>query len=399
MIAGRERERAEDRAPNLVPPAGNPRFPLFDGLRAIAALSVFAGHTVTGLYAFRTHPATFQWSLQLADQGVGIFFLLSGFLLYRPFLVWRRGGHRVDVRSYGVRRFLRIVPAYWVALTVFVAAGFVTGVTIHNWWIFYGYGQIYSSNTLGHGIGAAWTLCVEVTFYILLPMFALLAARLGRGRSFRIDLVMLAVLGAASLAFRAHYSSFLQTAKVSTLAGTFVWFALGMGLAIASVVREDQTARAPLRPRSVRTWPLVSWGVAAVLFVLVHQVLFSWALPDPARAVISHALYGLAALFILLPAVFGAADGGGVRWVLGTRLLAWIGLVSYGFYLYHTIVISQMDDVLPSGPGIGHYLAVTVCSLIVTLLCAAASYYALERPIMRLGRSRTARLSAPRRVV
>ena len=77
-----------------------------------------------------------------------------------------------------------------------------------------------------------------------------------------------------------------------------------------------------------------------------------------------------------------------VRGVLRTRPLAWIGLVSYGVYLYHTIVIAQMEKVLPSGGGTGHYLAVAVCSLAVTLACAAASYYALERPIMRIGRSR-----------
>ena len=50
-------------APNLVPPPGNPRFPLIDSMRAIAALSVFAGHTVTGVYAVSAHPALFLWAV------------------------------------------------------------------------------------------------------------------------------------------------------------------------------------------------------------------------------------------------------------------------------------------------------------------------------------------------
>ena len=114
-------------APNLFPPPGNPRFPLIDPMRAIAALCVFAGHTVTGVYAFSAHPTLFLWAAQLAYEGVAIFFLISGFLLYRPFLTARREGRRLRLGSYAKRRFLRIAPAYWVALSIFIAAGFVPG--------------------------------------------------------------------------------------------------------------------------------------------------------------------------------------------------------------------------------------------------------------------------------
>jgi peptidoglycan/LPS O-acetylase OafA/YrhL len=192
-------------APNLAPPPGNPRFPLIDSMRAIAALSVFAGHTVTGVYAVTAHPTLFLWAVQLSYEGVAIFFLISGFLLYRPFLTARRDGKSLRLVEYGKRRVLRIVPAYWVALTIFIAAGWVSGVTAGNWWIFYLFGQIYSPVNIGHGIGVAWTLCIEVTFYAALPVFVLLCARLARRRgSFRPDVVLIVLLAAGSLAFRAH---------------------------------------------------------------------------------------------------------------------------------------------------------------------------------------------------
>lgn len=382
--------RAVVQAPNLTPPPGNPRFPLFDALRAIAALSVVAGHMVTQVYAYPTHPTLFVWAAALADEGVAVFFLISGFLLYRPFLVARRTGQPLRVWGFAKRRVLRIVPAYWAALTIFIAAGWVTGVTGHNWWIFYGFGQIYSARLIGRGIGVAWTLCIEVTFYALLPVFALVAGRLGsRIRGMRADVVLLIVLSAASLAFRAHYSSFLQTEKVSNLAGTFTWFALGMGLAIVSVILQDRPDR--ISARGVRAlWPVASWAAAGLLFVLAHQVEVGWIhLGISATPVVTHVVGGLAALCVLLPGVFGEDTSGVVRRVLGLRLLGWVGLVSYAVYVWHTILIDQVDELL--GHSGWRYPVVVVGALLLTLACAAASYYLLERPMMLLGRRRRAR--------
>lgn len=383
-------------APNLTPPPGNPRFPLFDSLRAIAALLVFAGHTVTGTFAFATHPQLFVWATQVSYEGVAIFFLISGFLLYRPFLAARRGGRPVRLRDYGRRRFLRIVPAYWAALTIFIAAGFVSGVTTSNWWVFYGFGQIYSPKLIGDGIGVAWTLCVEVTFYVLLPLFALAAAWLGgRRERFRVDVVLLVALAAASLLFRGAHSSFTQSSTVSTLPGTFFWFALGMGLALASVASE----RIPTLRFSSRFawWPALSWLLALGSWLLLHQTAaHARSFGTPAATVATHVLYGVTAMFVLLPAVFEASMGGSVRRLLALRVLAWVGLVSYGFYLYHTIVIAQLDKLARDAHISARYLFVAVASLVVSLACAAVSYYALERPAMRLGRRRPLGPKLPR---
>jgi peptidoglycan/LPS O-acetylase OafA/YrhL len=374
-------------APNLAPPPGNPRFPLFDSLRGIAALSVFVGHTVTITTGIAHNLTLFIVFGQIARQGVAIFFLLSGFLLYRPFLTARRKGRKLTVRGYARRRILRIVPAYWVALTLFIVAGYVSGITAHNWLVFYGFGQVYSFSTIGGGIGAAWTLCTEVTFYAALPILSLIAARFGFGRrSVRGDVALLIVLAAASLVFRAHFSSFSHLAAASTLPGMFLWFAIGMALAIASVTHEDRIKDSHL-VRLVTERPTLFWGAALGLSVVLYVVARNNnALGAVATELSTHTLYGLVAVCVLLPGVFGDAGGGVARRVLRLPALAWVGLISYAFYLYHGIVIGKINELALNQHLPARYPVVFVASLLVTCACAAASYYVVERPIMRIRR-------------
>ena len=403
LAAGREPAARDLAAPNLTPPPGNPRFPLFDSLRAIAALSVFLGHTVTGTYSLGGHPDLFVFAVQVANQGVAIFFLISGFLLYRPFLVARRGGRggwAPNLTDFARRRVLRIVPAYWVALTLFIVLGFVSGVTSHNWPTFYGFGQIYSAGTIGDGIGAAWTLCIEITFYAALPVLAWMAARLdarlGGGRmSLRGDVVLLVVLSIGSLAFRAHYSAFADFATISTLPGKFVWFALGMGLAIASVSAApdgDPDGDHPRALRAVVRRPEIFWIAAALTTALLYVLTRHSS--SSATQVVAYVLYGLVSLFVLLPGVFGDTAGGAPRTILRLRALAWIGLISYSFYLYHTIVIEQVNRRVHTTSATVRYLVVFAISAVLSIAAAAASYYIVERPMMRLRGPR--RSGAPR---
>lgn len=384
-------------APNLSPPPGNPRFRLFDGLRAIAALSVFLGHTVTGTYTPAAHEDLFLAAVQVANQGVAIFFLISGFLLYRPFVAARFEGRTLRWRDFARRRALRIVPAYWFALTLFIVTGLVSGVNAGNWWRFYGFGQIYSVNTIAHGIGVAWTLCIEVTFYAALPIFALVAGRLGRRRrSIRYDCVLLLVLAVAALGFRAHFHAFAQFATVSTLPGTFSWFALGMALAAVSVAQEERGAPSRL-VRFVTARPTWFWALAAALFVIEYKLFRTDQ--TVALQLATHLLYGLIALALLIPGVFGDAEGGLARRALRLPGLAWIGLISYAFYLYHTIVIAQINQLVTAQHLPARYLVVLVVSGALSCGCAAASYYLLERPAMRWGRARRRARGAERDLV
>jgi peptidoglycan/LPS O-acetylase OafA/YrhL len=373
------------------------RFPLMDSVRAIAALSVVAFHAVyQANLLYRDSPLR-PLSAHL-DVGVPIFYLISGVLLYRPFAQARVDGERVEIAPYAWRRFLRIVPGYWLALTVAALAVPLTYVFSHPL-RYYGFAQIYDGATVPGGLAQAWTLCVEMTFYAFLPLWALALRRLRRG--VRTELLALAALYAASLAYQLVAVRHADPRQLSGPAGVWLMplpaqldqFALGMALAVLSAAPRSAAARA--RVSRLAVW---GWALAAVAFVAVgYAIGLDGRRGEPISGgqwVAQHQLYGLVALGVLVPAVF--AEGGLVARVLGHRMLLWLGLVSYGVYLYHVPVFTVLEQkgLIPTT----YFPEYVVGGTLLSVALAAASYYALERPALRLkGRvpgRRSARLGA-----
>lgn len=376
--------------PAVTPPPGNPRFPLIDALRAIAALSVLVYHTA---YTSRATEAWYGGAVGRLELGVALFFAISGFVLYRPFFAAHYEGRpRIRARDYLRRRFLRIVPAYWLALTVLAIYPGLAGVFSEDWWVYYGFGQIYQQDTFVHGIPQAWTLCVEVTFYLALPFYAIALRRLCRGRPIgqvvRIELVVLAVLALASIAFRTWALANGPNVYFSWLPGTFDWFATGMALAVVSVAL--QRRERPWRPAVVvERRPGLPWllaGVAfAVLAFLVPPPTIDGTLYTEGESFLIHVLSTVIAILVLVPAVIGWQGGGLVRRVLSLRSLAWLGLISYGIYLWHHTAMTWLQGrgVLEWIPG-GAFVTLTALTLAAAVACAATSYYVVERPLLRL---------------
>ena len=374
----------------VTPPPGNPRFELLDGLRAIAALFVIALHV--SVYT-RYFPGWQGAYIRQLSSGVTIFFLLSGFLLYRPFVAARVSGRdRIRIRDYARRRLLRIVPAYWLALTVLALWPGLPGSPLgHDWWRYYGFVQDFHALSLFGGLGTAWSLGTEVSFYLVLPFYAIVLERLVFRRSTRwlvaSELVVLAVLSVVALAFRAVVST-SRPHLGYTLFGTFDWFALGMALAVINVAIGSSASRTPRIVRLVERRPWLCWA-AAFGAMTVGAAYWEWTHRNDAySAGPLHLIWGAIAFFLLLPAVFPGKGGGVPRRVLSTRLLAWLGIISYGIYLWHLPLVPKVGAAISDVLGIGATgLPFTVLMYVilsgVAVACAATSYYLVERPLLR----------------
>lgn len=380
-------------------------FPALDGARALAALGVLVNH-VGVLSGFNGRSATWGPYLARADVGVSIFFVLSGFLLYRPFLVDRFQGVAMrDVATYARRRLLRIVPAYWVALTV---VAFVLEAPPfrepHSIVAHYLLLQVYDINqVVGGPIQQSWTLATEVGFYVALPFFAAFVARRldGRGPRLVAEVAWVAALWATSMAFQVVFLATGPTDEQWGMVGTWFparanEFALGMGLAVLSAWWACGRSRPPAW---VRTWgfTLTCWALAAVAFWVTATRLRLPPSPllNPREALAMRTMYSLTALLVVVPLVTAAARPGPARWLFANRLAVWLGLISYGIYLWHEafqdLYLRWFDHEPLRAPVLGMFWF----TLATSVVAGALSWYLVERPALRIGRRGPLRRERP----
>jgi peptidoglycan/LPS O-acetylase OafA/YrhL len=397
---------AEAPSPALAPPPGNPRFPLFDGLRGIAILFILAFH-VFELTA-RIGVGIDGHAAEVAGyQAVITFFVISGFLLYRPYVAARARNRPVpNTRRYARRRALRILPAYWTVLTLLAIFPGLPGVFTGQWWRYYGYLQLYSQSTQAQGIAVAWTLCVEVTFYICLPLWAMGLRRIPSGRGarelLRAELVPLAVVaGAGAILQLLSASQRVSHVVGSTLLAQITWIAIGMAFAVASVAAEhDERLLRPLR--TVADHPTLCWlGALAAfiglmplqpkngLFGLINTIQSPQHMTTTLAKIV---LEGLLVILLVLPLVFGDERKGLPRRLLAWRPVAWLGVISYSFYLWH-LTVAQFVAWAKVGSNsglnlLGHLhtarnVVLYLVTFALTFALASASYQFVELPFLR----------------
>ncbi|HEX9995064.1 MAG TPA: acyltransferase [Acidimicrobiales bacterium] len=365
------------------------RFPCCDGLRAVAAGAVLVFHaaTLTG----RTADGTGANYLVHLDVGVAVFFVLSGFLLYRPYVVAHLTGEPGPAAGrYLLRRAVRILPAYWVALVVTALAFDQVDVGgVGSWAILAGLFQIYSVDHFFDGLVQAWSLCTEVSFYVFLPVWAALLARVGGtvARRTRAQVAGLAVLVVASLAFKVVLLALDTSLGYAWLPAWLDVFALGMGLAVASAAATVRRADGTVG-WSLGASPGLTWLAAGCLFWALCQLDLPVGLAPigTGRYLARQSLAGLVAVLLVAPAVFGAQDRGLVRRFLRSRPVVLAGLVSYGVFLWHlTWVVDAVRRAGEAGEA-PRFLPVLGTAVAGTLLTATASYVAVERPLLERAR-------------
>ena len=376
-------------------PAHGARFPLLDGLRAVAALSIFFTHIAYESGSFIADNPLGPLAARL-NVGVPIFFVLSAFLLYRPWVAARLdGAPSPRLASYARRRALRIVPAYWTALVLLglLLPAHVPGVFGEDWWILFGFLQSYSFETLFLGLSVAWSLSTEVAFYLVLPLVALATVRALGGReralAVRVELTVLALSAAAAFALREL--PLLESWRTfgNTIGGTWPWFAAGLMLAVASVAWPEAARTRPRPLRAVAAHPGWCWAAALALLLLAA---YGGILPRFAFAMttadtrVEAALFTLIALLAVAPAALAgeAAARSAVGRVLTLPPVVWLGMVSYGIFLWHRPLILWVAEETGSTAPV----VLTALAMPLALAAAGLSWYLIERPALGLARRR-----------
>jgi peptidoglycan/LPS O-acetylase OafA/YrhL len=396
-----ERSGAPQAVPDIVaPPPHHPRFPLSDGIRGIAAVAVLVVHSwlFAGGFGGFTGSLANRAVVRL-DAMVAIFFMLSAFLLYRPMIAHRGGGpSSPSVADYARRRFLRIYPPFWVVLTALAIFPGLFGVFGGHWWAFYSLGfylhPYYAANgcpttqTFLCGLPQTWTLTVEMTFYIVLPLYVFVTARLARGQSvgqwMQRELMLLAGLAALSLFMNGAPLSFRHKPWFEfTFIGHFYWISLGLAMAVLSVGYGH--GRRDLLPRALRAMaahPGACWaGAFAIYLITVFSFFpapFTVAPMSSLAYLALNLLQGAAAALLVVPVVFGNPNRGLPSRVLGNAYMLWLGVISYGLYLWQVTLQAKLGF---EGAG---FLTILGVTLVIATPLAALTYYAVERPLMRL---------------
>ena len=367
------RDDGPDSAPvSVTPPPGHPRFPLIDGLRALAALSIILLHS-RGAVGDGSWWVAYWSNL---SWGVAVFFVISGFLLYRPFVAASAGqAPPVGARDFYRRRVLRILPGYWVALTVVAVVFGLPEVFGRHWWQLYGLLQAYNPSIFRDGLIVTWSLSIEAGLYLVLPAFAVGSVRIGggRSRSWVSALAATTLVSVAALVVAHGALGPISPIATAVLNGA-TWFGLGMMLASLSVGSSSSgTAGTPFSLS--RRFPEGCWLLALALFLIAGfeaSRLGAWL----------YVLEGAAAVLIVLPAITTGhsmrAPGGWVRTILAHRAVAWLGLVSYGLYIWHWPVFAFLLHDGNQEPFWPRALAAWILSFGL----AMASYLLLEQRYM-----------------
>jgi acetyltransferase len=364
-----------------------------DGVRGLAALSVFAFH----VYLYGAKDTAPQFVADVLNEfriGLICFFVLSGYLLYGAFAkAARRQSGEVPMRRYLLRRGARILPAYYVSLfgslALLEAVSDAPGVRLPDnvgLTLFVFFAQNYSESTIMTLNPVTWTLCLEVAFYILLPVIGLFAYHVAKGRRGPQVALLLGLLSFGLLWNVLGFVAGWDQPATKALPAYLPYFVAGMLVALWLAARREEG----------RELNLSSAATSAVMAIGLGLVIFNgwWhaTSPGPAQDPFLVALHDLPAGLGFAAMILAVAAGRGfsLGW-LRARPLASLGIVSYGFYLWHVPLILFVQAMSASKPG-----AVTLAVLATPLAVAAgaASWYWVERPALAAVNSRLARAPA-----
>ena len=360
--------------PSRVGPAGQVistpsrgRIASLDGLRGVALVAVLAYHVAPS-------------SVHGGFLGVESFFVLSGYLLGALLLDERRRTGRIHGRVYARRRFRRIAPALAVLLVVLVACApavapdqthrlrgdvlsSVAGVT--NWHLIADQSSYFGRFAPPPLVRHLWSIAVEIQFYLLCPLVVAWLARRRRGIAIAalgagvgLSAAVMAVLYRSGDPSRAYYGTDARVGAL--LAGLLLAFLLAEG-------HRPADGRGGRRPLAV-LGP-VALAALVVLFLLAQD-----------RARLAYPAAFLATQALTATVIAASLRPGPLASLLTRRELRWLGLRSYGIYLWHWPAVVLLGvHVGDSWPA----AVVAASSLAIAMVLGALSYGLVERPMVR----------------
>ncbi len=353
--------------------SGSSWIPEIDGLRFVAIMSVISFHLSAELYSRSGLTYTYHaWYGPILDAfthghlGVQLFFVISGFILGRPFARQHLLGQgRVSLKSYYLRRLTRLEPPYLLCLLL-------TGIAVH----FYVHESFRSvivhaltSAVYLHGIifravstiiPVAWSLEIEAQFYLLVPLLT----QLFRIRSAvaRRTLLLVACLVIAYIQGRFLYP---HLSGSSPLWLTIVFY---LQYFLAGLLLSDLYVLEMTRWRTTWLWDAASVLAWAALFVNGPPWVFLF-LPE-----------------LMLVAYMGAFRGVLFQKIFRTEWVATIGGMCYSIYLWHFFVIAVMFKVSRRAIFFHDFLlnllVQSAIILPVILLVGGVFFLLVERPCM-----------------
>jgi len=385
-----------------------PQFPVLDTLRFIGALCVLTTHTAFQSGAYVRHGV---WGALLSrlDVGVAIFFVLSGFLLFRPHVaaaVARRPGPSVG--RYYWKRFLRIYPVY--ALAVVIALALIPenrGTSFLGWLRSLAMLDTFVAHQLPQGLTQMWSLAVEVSFYLVLPLLAALSFGRGVHRVHAGRFVTLLVaMTAASVAWHLWLGSASAVQSVGMpmvwLPSYLTWFAVGMGLAFVHTrVAAGGGGAAGRLLTTLGALPGACWAAIAGLMLVAATPLAGPTLlyvATPSQSLTKHLLYAVIGGLVVVTGIFPDSRGRYAA-AFSHPLPRHLGHISYSTFCLHLAVLYAVMSWGGYQLFAGHGLEIWVLTLAGSLVASELAYRLIEMPAQRLRgvnvRPRSADVSRP----
>ena len=364
------------------------RLPALDLLRSIAIVWVMLFHSfvVGGL------GADWEWLSRYGWMGVDLFFVLSGFLIGTQVLEPLSRGERLGLGEFYMRRALRILPAYWAVLLLYVLVPAVREADgMESWWKFATFvlnlDIDYATNaTFSH----AWSLCVEEHFYWLFPLVAIAVLQRPSRRTFAL-LCFALVLG--GIALRTAYWIHDTTTAAGLGRNWFVediyyptWNRLD-GL-LCGVLLAAWKTRLPQSWARARHHANVCTVAGAGALALAF-----WLFRDRVGLLGNSIGWPILSLSMGL-FVFAAAGRDSLLGRAGSPLAGWLSAISYSLYLVHKSMYHVVQ--VQWGPWLATHPSVAFVAYGSSAIAAGALlHYVVERPCLQLRRRLLHRPRAP----